>query len=386
MTVETDRLRRTKIVQAGSGFLSQHSKELLFGLGASQRVLKLTVEWPSGATQVFTDVPLNTRLRLVEGGALETRAVRADARPSRRSRRRRVAAGAAAGRDVALRAVSRRPTSRSRTCDGQTRSLAALRGRPAVLLFWSSDVGGSRAALDALARGQRRAGAGRRRRARRRARCRRRTCRRSARRPPARAARDPREPRARPELRDPQPPPVHEPAGPASADGACCSTPRAGSSRPTAIAWTSRAILRDARDDRGDSRRASRASRAVRRARSTRRRRCATTCPTGGSCSIRGWRPRRSSPSSARRRRARAPRRSIGWARCWRRAAKPARARRLRARARAAAGPRRSEQRPRRAARAGRRPRRRRSSASARRSPRRPTTPMRSTTSATRCS
>ena len=61
VTVETDRLRKIKIVQAGSGFLSQHSKELLIGLGASERVLKLTVSWPSGATQVFTDVPLNTR-------------------------------------------------------------------------------------------------------------------------------------------------------------------------------------------------------------------------------------------------------------------------------------------------------------------------------------
>ena len=30
---ETDRMRRTKIVQAGSGFLSQHSKELVVGLG-----------------------------------------------------------------------------------------------------------------------------------------------------------------------------------------------------------------------------------------------------------------------------------------------------------------------------------------------------------------
>ncbi len=47
--VETDRLKRTKVVQAGSGFLSQHSKELLFGLGASQQIRTLTVVWPSGA-------------------------------------------------------------------------------------------------------------------------------------------------------------------------------------------------------------------------------------------------------------------------------------------------------------------------------------------------
>ena len=35
---------------------------------SSQRIRKLTVVWPSGKTQVFTDVPLNARLRLVEGG------------------------------------------------------------------------------------------------------------------------------------------------------------------------------------------------------------------------------------------------------------------------------------------------------------------------------
>ena len=74
VTVETDRLRKIKIVQAGSGFLSQHSKELLIGLGASERVLKLTVSWPSGGTQVFTDVPLNTRIRIVEGSEIETEA------------------------------------------------------------------------------------------------------------------------------------------------------------------------------------------------------------------------------------------------------------------------------------------------------------------------
>src|SRR5207248_8223983 len=63
VTVETDRIHKVKIVQAGSGFLSQHSKELLIGLGASARVVKLTVNWPSGETQVFTDVPLNSRIR-----------------------------------------------------------------------------------------------------------------------------------------------------------------------------------------------------------------------------------------------------------------------------------------------------------------------------------
>ena len=48
VTVETDRLHKTRVLQSGSGFLSQHSKELVIGLGASERLVKLTVRWPSG--------------------------------------------------------------------------------------------------------------------------------------------------------------------------------------------------------------------------------------------------------------------------------------------------------------------------------------------------
>src|SRR3954447_20769466 len=72
VTVETDRMRRSKIVQAGSGFLSQHSKELLFGLGASERLVALTVDWPSGGTQTFTGLPRDARVHLVEGCEPET--------------------------------------------------------------------------------------------------------------------------------------------------------------------------------------------------------------------------------------------------------------------------------------------------------------------------
>src|SRR5690606_6474104 len=71
VSIATESLRGVKVVQAGSGFLSQHSKELLFGLGASRTLRTLVVEWPSGARQVFEDLPVDTRYRLVEGGTLE---------------------------------------------------------------------------------------------------------------------------------------------------------------------------------------------------------------------------------------------------------------------------------------------------------------------------
>ena len=89
VVVETDRLTKTKIVQAGSGFLSQHSKTLTFALGPSERIRALTVRWPSGEVQRFTDVAPRRHVRLVEGGRLEDEPGRRDRRRPPMPRRRR---------------------------------------------------------------------------------------------------------------------------------------------------------------------------------------------------------------------------------------------------------------------------------------------------------
>jgi tetratricopeptide (TPR) repeat protein len=153
--VETERLRRTRIVQAGSGFLSQHSKELLFGLGTSERILKVTVEWPSGSTQVFTDVAPNSRLRLVEGQAIEqrpfdaTKAASAAAIGAERGGRPAIVS---APNETWLYEPFPAPEFSIQDSRGEMRSIAALRGRPAILLFWSPSATESVAALDALSR------------------------------------------------------------------------------------------------------------------------------------------------------------------------------------------------------------------------------------------
>jgi tetratricopeptide (TPR) repeat protein len=150
VSVETERLRRTKIVQAGSGFLSQHSKELLFGLGPSERVVTLTVDWPSGRTQVFSDVSLNSRVRLVEGGTIEKEPF--TARPTLKAAP--IPSKTTPSLDATwLHEPFPAPDFSLQDTRGQTRSLTALRGRPAVLLFWSSNVSGSRAALETLGNG-----------------------------------------------------------------------------------------------------------------------------------------------------------------------------------------------------------------------------------------
>ena len=152
VVVETDRMRRTKIVQAGSGFLSQRSKELVFGLGESQRVVKLTIAWPSGANQIITDVPLNTRVRIVEGGSTEHTPFAVGSAP--RAASSKPAPAISAGRAATwLFEPFPAPDFSLQDLSGQPRSLAALRGRPAVLLFWSTESTGARGALQALARG-----------------------------------------------------------------------------------------------------------------------------------------------------------------------------------------------------------------------------------------
>ena len=57
----------TKTVAAGSGFLSQHSKEVVFGLGRAEQVSEVRIEWPSGTEDILTDVPVNCRIEVVEG-------------------------------------------------------------------------------------------------------------------------------------------------------------------------------------------------------------------------------------------------------------------------------------------------------------------------------
>ncbi len=60
---------QTKWLEAGSGFLSQHSKRLIFGLGANQTVKEVRITWPSGTRQQFTNLQAAHTYRITEGSA-----------------------------------------------------------------------------------------------------------------------------------------------------------------------------------------------------------------------------------------------------------------------------------------------------------------------------
>jgi len=150
VTVQTDRVTKTRVVTAGSGFLSEHSKELLIGLGPSQRIDRLTIQWPSGDSQAISDAPLNTRYTIVEGGEVKSEplAPRSTGKASPA-----ITTSAAAPAATWMYEPFPAPDFSLPDTTGATRSLAALKGKPAFVLLWSADVPESRAALDAIERG-----------------------------------------------------------------------------------------------------------------------------------------------------------------------------------------------------------------------------------------
>jgi hypothetical protein len=55
-----------RMVRGGSSYLSQSELALTFGVGKADRVDRLTVDWPSGASQEFKNVSLRKALEINE--------------------------------------------------------------------------------------------------------------------------------------------------------------------------------------------------------------------------------------------------------------------------------------------------------------------------------
>ena len=58
-----------RTVRAGSGYLSQSSKWLHFGLGGNGSIQRVTIRWPSGTVQHLDELRANRRYHVVEGKA-----------------------------------------------------------------------------------------------------------------------------------------------------------------------------------------------------------------------------------------------------------------------------------------------------------------------------
>ena len=139
VTVETGKLRQTKYLQAGSGFLSQHSKELFFGVGKPDGTIRATVRWPNGESQQFENLPINHRIEIGEGRSTF------EAKPFSKSPANYARAGAAPQPESLPSQVEtwlidplKAPGFSLPDLTGKALDLNSLQGGLALLVFWAT--------------------------------------------------------------------------------------------------------------------------------------------------------------------------------------------------------------------------------------------------------
>ncbi len=67
VTVEHEHGKTAQPLQAGSGYLSQHTKRLHLGLGASKQARKIVIRWPGGRTEELSNLAAGRLYRVREG-------------------------------------------------------------------------------------------------------------------------------------------------------------------------------------------------------------------------------------------------------------------------------------------------------------------------------
>ncbi|MGA8274340.1 MAG: FG-GAP-like repeat-containing protein, partial [Candidatus Sulfotelmatobacter sp.] len=136
VTVETDSGRQTRLLQAGSGFLSQHSKELFFGLGKIEGTVRASIRWPSGLVQDCHDLPPNHRVWIEEGSErIRIEPFKPQA-PSHAQLTSQEIEPLPSTVETWLLVPVAAPDFSLPDLTGKTQNLAALRGKTVLLNFW----------------------------------------------------------------------------------------------------------------------------------------------------------------------------------------------------------------------------------------------------------
>jgi tetratricopeptide (TPR) repeat protein/peroxiredoxin len=148
VTIEEGANRLTKFVSAGSGFASQHTKELFFGLGKTSQPVTATVRWPSGITTRYENIPINHRVEINEGKTdLKTSAWLPTISKPRLSLAEIVDPVADTTMATWLIVPLFGPDLKLPDLKGATHQLSALRGQAVLLTFFRLDCGDSRKQL-----------------------------------------------------------------------------------------------------------------------------------------------------------------------------------------------------------------------------------------------
>lgn len=138
VTIQTAQGRQTKLLQAGTGFPSQHTKEVFFGFPKSGAPVRAEVHWPSGLVQRFENIPVNHRVA-IEEGVERFQATPFRARPAAvDAPKLQEAIPPPAACETWLIDPVRAPDFELPGLDGRVRKLGDLRGRPALVGFWAT--------------------------------------------------------------------------------------------------------------------------------------------------------------------------------------------------------------------------------------------------------
>ena len=70
VVIETDGLKQIKYVSTAGSYLAANDKRLLFGLNNYPTAEKITIDWPSGTSDEFTDLKANQYYQIIEGGSI----------------------------------------------------------------------------------------------------------------------------------------------------------------------------------------------------------------------------------------------------------------------------------------------------------------------------
>ncbi len=146
VTITTEHGSQTRMLQAGSGFLSQHSKDLFFGLGDTYGTVQASIRWPSGLVQELRDLPVNHRVWVKEGSQpsrAEPFKPRNDEHgsivqtllPQSQSRDELFPASV----ETWLLEPISAPDFSLPDLSGRSHTLSAIRGKPVFLNFWSAE-------------------------------------------------------------------------------------------------------------------------------------------------------------------------------------------------------------------------------------------------------
>jgi tetratricopeptide (TPR) repeat protein/peroxiredoxin len=141
ITIETETGHQTRMLQAGSGFLSQHSKEIFFGLGKAKDPVRASIRWPSGTVQELRNLPMNHRVWVTEGSA-EVRIEPFKTQTSKSRSDRIVQSKPQETEPLPTKAETwllapvDAPDFSLPDLIGQVYSLRSLRGKPVLLNFW----------------------------------------------------------------------------------------------------------------------------------------------------------------------------------------------------------------------------------------------------------